>query len=459
MANAWVEFVRRYAKDNNISYACAINDASPEYRKLKELNELKNKPKKRITPSKKKTKEEEKPKEVEPPRARRKYFEGLSEGEKEDRKRYKDYRRIKCAKMDSMAFIIDQYQLKGNFQEAQDKLNTIIETGDVPITPEIYSKPIKSKIGIQNLIKQIIDDIVYSTNDWGECYQFMSDEGLFKELTTLLKNNAPSIYERLKRADEERRLEKEVYRRRDGLQPLYDGKEMKTKKKISLPPLQSNREISLYSFKKDDLSKISKAQNVNGISKMKKDDMIKKILEMEGLEEGVKWGDKELLLRDLKEAKRCNDPKDSINGLQSLQYQLNKQKEKLEKMRSLKSSNIDEARVRQRRIRLAQNNIERITENVNKCNSLLSRDLEKEYKGAGNTRRNVWVEFVKQYAKDNNLSYGCAISEAGPEYRKMKAMNKTPKEKKKKKSLFQRKRQKLIRMLRMIRVHMKILLN
>ena len=36
---------------------------------------------------------------------------------------------------------------------------------------------------------------------------------------------------------------------------------------------------------------------------MKKDDMIKKILEMEGLEEGVKWGDKEWLLRDLKEAK------------------------------------------------------------------------------------------------------------------------------------------------------------
>jgi len=107
----------------------------------------------------------------------------------------------------------------------------------------------------------------------------------------------------LKRADEERRLEKEVYRRRDGLQPLYDEKQMKTKKKISLPPLQSEREISLYSFKKDDLSKILKAQKVNGISKMKKDDMIKKILEMEGLEEGVKWGDKEWLLRDLKEAK------------------------------------------------------------------------------------------------------------------------------------------------------------
>jgi hypothetical protein len=163
----------------------------------------------------------------------------------------------------------------------------------------------------------------------------------------------------------------------------FDARNIAKKKKISLPPLQSEREISLYSFKKDDLSKILKAQKVNGISKMKKDDMIKNILEMEGLEEGVKWGDKEWLLRDLKEAKRCNDPKDSINGLQSLQYKLNKQKEKQEKIRSLKTSNIEEARDRQRRIRLAQNNIERITEDIKKCNSLLSRDLEKEYRGTG----------------------------------------------------------------------------
>ena len=33
---------------------------------------------------------------------------------------------------------------------------------------------------------------------------------------------------------------------------------------------------------------------------------------------------------------------------------------------------------------------------------------------------NQWVEFLKQYAKDNNNSYGCAISEAGPAYRNMK---------------------------------------
>ena len=33
---------------------------------------------------------------------------------------------------------------------------------------------------------------------------------------------------------------------------------------------------------------------------------------------------------------------------------------------------------------------------------------------------NAWVEFVKQYAKDNNISYGCAISEAGVAYRSIK---------------------------------------
>ena len=34
---------------------------------------------------------------------------------------------------------------------------------------------------------------------------------------------------------------------------------------------------------------------------------------------------------------------------------------------------------------------------------------------------NAWVTFLKQYAQENNISYGCAISEAGPAYRKMKA--------------------------------------
>ena len=42
---------------------------------------------------------------------------------------------------------------------------------------------------------------------------------------------------------------------------------------------------------------------------------------------------------------------------------------------------------------------------------------------------NPWVDFVRAYAKDNNISYGCAISEAGVAYRKMKQeakLSKTP---------------------------------
>jgi len=33
---------------------------------------------------------------------------------------------------------------------------------------------------------------------------------------------------------------------------------------------------------------------------------------------------------------------------------------------------------------------------------------------------NHWVQFVKEYARVNNISYGCAISKAGQAYRNMK---------------------------------------
>ena len=45
---------------------------------------------------------------------------------------------------------------------------------------------------------------------------------------------------------------------------------------------------------------------------------------------------------------------------------------------------------------------------------------------------NPWVEFVRQYAKDNNISYGCAISEAGVAYRSMKK-GENPKQEKRRK--------------------------
>ena len=34
---------------------------------------------------------------------------------------------------------------------------------------------------------------------------------------------------------------------------------------------------------------------------------------------------------------------------------------------------------------------------------------------------NAWVMFVKEYAAKNNISYGCAISKAGGEYRAFKS--------------------------------------
>jgi len=36
MPNEWVAFLKQYAKDNNVSYAYAISESSPAYRKMKE---------------------------------------------------------------------------------------------------------------------------------------------------------------------------------------------------------------------------------------------------------------------------------------------------------------------------------------------------------------------------------------------------------------------------------------
>ncbi len=35
MSNPWVEHVKKYAKDNNITYMCAITEASKTYKKTK----------------------------------------------------------------------------------------------------------------------------------------------------------------------------------------------------------------------------------------------------------------------------------------------------------------------------------------------------------------------------------------------------------------------------------------
>ena len=127
MPNPWVDFVRAYAKENNLSYGCAISEAGPEYRKMKAMH-AKPKAKTKSKISVQKQEKEEKPKEVEPPkRARRKFIGGPEDTGIEDRKIYRDYKRIKCDKMNSISFIINQFQMKGNFEEAKDKINTMIK--------------------------------------------------------------------------------------------------------------------------------------------------------------------------------------------------------------------------------------------------------------------------------------------------------------------------------------------
>lgn len=50
-----------------------------------------------------------------------------------------------------------------------------------------------------------------------------------------------------------------------------------------------------------------------------------------------------------------------------------------------------------------------------------------------------WIEFVKAYAKKNNIKYGEALSKAGPEYRKMKGSSMSEKPKKKVKKMNKKK--------------------
>jgi hypothetical protein len=40
---------------------------------------------------------------------------------------------------------------------------------------------------------------------------------------------------------------------------------------------------------------------------------------------------------------------------------------------------------------------------------------------------NAWIEHVRKYARDNNISYGCAVSEARASYANPPARSKTPK--------------------------------
>ncbi len=59
MSNPWVEHVRKYAKDNNITYMCAITEASKTYKKPQPKPQSKLQPKPPPKPQPKVKKEEE----------------------------------------------------------------------------------------------------------------------------------------------------------------------------------------------------------------------------------------------------------------------------------------------------------------------------------------------------------------------------------------------------------------
>jgi len=113
---------------------------------------------------------------------------------------------------------------------------------------------------------------------------------------------------------------------------IDDDKNKKLQNKY-LYLLYKVKEKIIISFKIAELKDILSGYKVKGVSKMKKDDMIRAILEHEGIKEGVKWGDKGWLLQDLKDATVCNDPT-NISGVKSLRFSLSKQEEKLSNLKS-----------------------------------------------------------------------------------------------------------------------------
>lgn len=172
-----------------------------------------------------------------------------------------------------------------------------------------------------------------------------------------------------------------------------------------LPPLISEREAILLTYNIADLKDVLAGYKIKGVSKMKKADMIKAILAFQNIPEGVKWGDKAWIYNSLKSAHACLDDKD-ISGLRQSKYALEKAKEKLE---AGKGGKMD-----RQAYTLLQNNIERYKERIAECEALLKRDFQKEYSGSGVlSGGNKWTDFVKDYAKSYNTTYGCALSDMG----------------------------------------------
>ena len=84
----------------------------------------------------------------------------------------------------------------------------------------------------------------------------------------------------------------------------------------------------------------------------------------------------------------------------------------MEDIKKIKATTNDEKMWKLRRMRGRENFINFLNESLNECNSLLSKDFEKEYKGTGNMKGgNPWIEFVKDYSRKNAIKYNEALRE------------------------------------------------
>jgi hypothetical protein len=185
-----------------------------------------------------------------------------------------------------------------------------------------------------------------------------------------------------------------------------------TTKKV-LPPIISEKESALLQMKKAELLAIfeNAGANMKGLKTMKHGDLVDKLLEIAKIPKGVRYFDKPkgmYIYNSLKDAYRCLDD-DSYGGYRHVKYELMQREKQLEieKARKGADRNIEE-------IEYLQNGIDENKKRISECDALMERDFQKEYEGAGIlSGGNKWTDFVKDYAKSYNTTYGCALSDVG----------------------------------------------
>jgi len=180
-----------------------------------------------------------------------------------------------------------------------------------------------------------------------------------------------------------------------------------------LPPLIGETESKLLHMKKADLLDVlTKAgQSIKGMKTMKNEDLVKYILKLGNITEGVRYLDKpkgHYIYDSLKNAYRCLDD-ESISGYKAQLYALKQTEKQLETLKAVKGSERDVEEI----IYLEKRRDE-IIKDLDNCDALMKRDFQKEYEGAGMlSGGNRWTDFVKDYAKSYNTTYGCALSDIG----------------------------------------------